>query len=76
MAKLHKIELYVVDPNESYKGAMDIFYEIDRKLYDGVPIAFKTDTVEIDWDDNIDINKTNATNRVFERYLENKEIYD
>ena len=76
MAKLHKIELYIVNPNASYQSAMDIFNEIDNKLYDGVPISFKTDTVEIDWDDNIDINKTNATSSVFERYFEDKEIYD
>ena len=48
--KVHKLELYVFDPNNTYDDAMSIFNEIYNKLYDGVP------TTEVYWYDNIDIN--------------------
>lgn len=69
MAKLHKIELYIIDPNESYESAMDVFSEIDNKLYDGMPVTFKSNTVEVDWFDDIDINNINATREEFEHYF-------
>ena len=69
MAKLHKIELYIIDPNESYESAMDVFSEIDNKLYDGTLVTFKSNTVKVDWFDGIDINNINATREEFEHYF-------
>lgn len=68
--KLHKLEIYVADPNTGYEDAMDIFYEIERKLYEGMPVIFDHKTVDVDWYDEIDINMRDATREDYEKYFE------
>ena len=68
--KVHKLELYVFDPNNTYDDAMSIFNEIYNKLYDGVPAVFNSETTEVYWYDDIGINLSSATRYDFEKYFE------
>lgn len=67
--KLYKLEIYVADPNNGYENALDVFYEIERKLYEGMPVIFNHKTVDVDWHDEIDINVRDATREEYERYF-------
>lgn len=79
MAKVFKVEMYVVDANGEYGDSDELKQELsdlDDKIF-GSPmlrVAKIEESKEFEWDDNLKINKTKAMNRDFEQYLKKKEI--
>lgn len=74
MAKLYKIEGYLCDVNGDFKGAEDfkdylqMIVDRDRLL---LPIDFKiTESKEIEWHDDIDINYLDCTEEDCKKYFE------
>ena len=72
MAKIHKLEFYVVDPNDFYDTAEDILHSIDIRLYTGfIPHCYKLkSSKEFEWYDEIDLNYISCDEIDCERYFE------
>ena len=70
MAKIHKVEFYIVDPNDFYYDGEDLINEIERKLYEGFILnpEWKT-SEEFEWDDDIDLNYSDCSKENCEKYL-------
>lgn len=65
--KLHKIEMYVTD-FDCYGG--DYILECIENVTGFSPDCPTIKTVEIEWDDDIDINYSNVTKEDYEKYFE------
>jgi len=69
MAKLHKIELYLIDHNDKYSSLDNIVVDIENATDLDVN-CFNTKEVEIEWDDDIDINfSSKCTVENFRKYF-------
>jgi len=70
MARIHKVELYIVDINDFYSENTErIVEEISDRLNVSLK-GFDTQCKEVDWDDDIDINFTNANLETYRKYFE------
>ncbi|MDF2879573.1 MAG: hypothetical protein K0R54_130 [Clostridiaceae bacterium] len=59
MAKLYKVEMYVLDINENYHSLGGIIEDAENSIeVDFIP--FNVQETEIEWDDDIDLNKRNV----------------
>ena len=72
MAKLHKVELYIIDVNDNYSNLKEIMHDIGNST-DCSLIPFNSQEVEIDWHDGIDINFSNCPVENFREYFEENE---
>lgn len=70
MAKVHKVEFYIVDPNDFYDDGYDLIHSIDVRLYEGFMLnpEWKT-SEEFEWDDNIDLNDYDCSKENCEKYF-------
>ena len=59
MAKLYKVELYIIDVNNNYSNLNEIMHDIGNST-DCSLIPFNSQEVEIDWHDGIDIKLSNC----------------
>lgn len=69
MARLYKVEMYVLDINEDYYSFDDIMNDVENSVEAGFT-PFNIQEVEFEWDDNIDLNKMNAPLEVYRNYFE------
>lgn len=70
MARIHKLEFYLVDYNDVYENGDYILAEIENNLYDGFILNPKTKTSkEFEWDDDIDLNYSDCSKEDCERYF-------
>jgi len=69
MAKLHKVELYIIDANDNYSNLNEIMHDIGNST-DCSLVPFNAQKVEIDWHDDIDINISNCLVGNFREYFE------
>lgn len=70
MAKLYKVEMYILDINETYEDICDI---CDDATYDMDLVKFEpinTQIRKIEWSDNIDLNKNTCTIETYRKYFE------
>jgi len=74
MAKLHKVELYIIDVNNNYSNIKEIMHDIGNST-DCSLIPFNTQEVEIDWHDDIDINLTNCPVEIYREYFREEDWY-
>jgi len=70
MARIFKAEIYIVDSNDMLRD-IDELEDIINENIDGFAVLFKEQDNEIEWYDDIDLNKLkNLDNRdVFENYF-------
>ena len=69
MAKLHKIEIYLIDHNDKYSSLDNIVVDIENATDLGVN-CFNAKEVEIEWDDELDINfSSKCTVENFRKYF-------
>ena len=61
MAKLHKIEMYILDIDEHYGSLIDTIDHINDRLENVELHPFNVQTVEIDWHDEHKLNFSDAT---------------
>ena len=72
MAKLYKMEMYIIDVNDNFK-------KLDRIIYNANAfsscsfVPFNAQEVKINWHDNIDINLTNCPVDNFREYFKVEE---
>lgn len=70
MAKIHKVEFYIVDANSFYDTEEKLICDIDRGLYEGCIKHFKWKTSkEFEWDDDLDINYKKCSEEDCEKYF-------
>ncbi|MBQ6816875.1 MAG: hypothetical protein IJO27_00415 [Bacilli bacterium] len=70
MSKIHKVEFYIVDPNDVYNDGEDLIDSINERLYDGWMLNPKWKTSkEIDWHDDIDLNFSDCSEADCEKYF-------
>ena len=70
MAKVHRVEFYIVDPNGIYVDGENLIHSIKVRLYDGFMLnpEWKT-SEEFEWDDDIDLNYSDCSKEDCEKYL-------
>ena len=70
MARVHKVEFYLVDANDYYIDGYDLITEITNDLEEGFVkcLTWKT-SKEFEWDDNIKLNYINCTKEDCEEYF-------
>lgn len=69
MAKLYKFTGYLLDINEVYSSPKDIIEDISPDV--GLSLH-DIQEVDVDWDDDIDLNRGNCTREEKEKYFKNK----
>jgi hypothetical protein len=68
MTILHKVEMYILDINENYESVTDIIE--DCKTHTDVDFAcFNRESVEVKWDDNIDLNYIDCDLETYRKYF-------
>jgi len=72
MAKLHKLELYIIDYNDNYKNLEEIIQDIDNSIDCSIN-HFNAQEVKINWHDEIDLNYSNCPVDNFRNYFEGNE---
>jgi len=70
MAKLYKVEMYILDANEEYKDFQDIRTNIENNTYDVDINTFNVKEANFEWDDNLKINHLDATVEDYREYFE------
>ena len=70
MAKLIKVEMYISDYNDENFDIVDEFEGMYGGLFDyvGVKVAIEKE-IEIDWNDDIDINRSGCTIQTYRKYF-------
>ena len=69
MAKLYKVEMYILDVNENYSTLEDAVS--DMELTSDLNLnCFNEKVVDIEWEDNIDINFWSCSVENFRKYFE------
>lgn len=72
MAKVYKAIIYLTDHNEEIQGVNGLkedLINLGYELWVGVDIAEVKESQSFDWDDDLKINSTDATNEDFEVYF-------
>ena len=74
MARIHKIEFYLVDCNDEYENGDDLMTEIEYNLSDGF-IQYPTwkTSPEFEWYDDIDLNYSSCSKEDCEKYFSLKQ---
>jgi hypothetical protein len=74
MSKLHKIELYILDVNENFEGSQNVLNYIEHQTsrYLNIKPASQK-SVDIEWDDDIDLNFSNCPLENYEAYFIREE---
>ena len=74
MAKIHKMEFYLVDCSDTYKNGESVINEIERSLYDGfIQCPTWKTSVEFEWHDDIDLNSYDCNKEECEKYFSLKQ---
>jgi len=71
--KIYKMTLYAVDMNNCYKTANDLLYAMDLKC-EAMLNEFDVQVAPVNWGDDIDINRSGATQEDYEKYFQVNEM--
>lgn len=69
MAKIHKVEMYIVDSNDDFENIGDYFDYLDNCKYSLSTHITKTQTKDFKWDDNAVVNKYNAQTEDYNKFF-------
>ena len=69
MARIYKITAYIVDPTGVYDNGEDCFKDMIDNTDVFCPVPIKHQTVEFEWDDNLDINYIGCREEDCEKYF-------
>ncbi|WQZ49544.1 hypothetical protein Z3_228 [Bacillus phage Z3] len=79
MAKVHKVTMYIVDANGDYDwhNNGDMVNEVEHHIDERMDVMSRVISVEsseeFEWDDDLAVNKTNATIEDYEAQLKKEE---
>jgi hypothetical protein len=70
MAKIHKLEMYIIDCDDRFECLEDILNYIDIKTRETLDMTvFNSQTKEIEWHDDIDLNYFGRSRMTYENYF-------
>ena len=69
LTKIHRIELFVVELNNTY-GADAIVSEL-QNMEDRAVRVVKIESKDMEWNDDVLVNQTSATNDMWEDFFDN-----
>lgn len=69
MATLYKMEMYILDINDHYGDCEHLIDRLESRS-EAYLSPFNIESVDIEWDDDIDINDTEATVETYRKYFE------
>lgn len=70
MAKLYKIEMYILDTNEYYSSLDEIIENAEMGADEANFNCFNVKEKQVEWNDDIDINMGDSTVDVYRKYFE------
>lgn len=73
MAKIHKVEMYLVDVNEDFETLHDALVYMTNGKYSPLLHLVKSESKEFEWDDDVIINYCNCTNEQYSQFFEQLE---
>jgi len=73
MAKMYKVELYLVDYKEEYKNIGEILEDIENRGCIFMQLI-KSEGRLFDWDNELKINQPESSTEDFDEYFENLTI--
>jgi hypothetical protein len=68
-AKIYKMEMYILDINNSYEDIDEIIVESERGAREANFHPFNVEEVEVEWTDDIDLNFSSATEETYRKYF-------
>ena len=70
MARIHKVELYLLDVNEDFDSVYDIMaYMTNLKYAPSIHMA-SSESKEFEWDDDVIINRYNCSTEQYSSFFE------
>ncbi|WPF70279.1 hypothetical protein BCVP_CDS0251 [Bacillus phage BC-VP] len=79
MAKVYKVEMYIVDANGDYDYldnedmVEEIEHQVDVRMDVMSRVVSVESSAEFEWDDDLAVNKTNATTEDYEAQLKKED---
>ncbi|UXQ88895.1 hypothetical protein Thu_35 [Bacillus phage Thurquoise] len=79
MPKVYKVEMYIVDANGDYdfldneEMVEEIKHQVDVRMDVMSHVTSVQSSKEFEWDDDLSVNKTNATIEDYEAQLKKEE---
>lgn len=73
MARIHKVEFYLVDYNDMYETGEDVLNEAENKLYGLIQCPTWKTSTEFEWHDDINLNYSSCSKEDCEKYFPQKQ---
>ena len=70
MAKIHKVELYLLDVNEDFNSVDDIIAYMANMKYAPSIRVVSSESKEFEWDDDVIINRCNCSTEQYNSFFE------
>ena len=70
MARFYKFTGYLLDVNDDFNSFEDYMVYINNRKYGGDIDAFDVQCAELEWDDDIDLNRYDCTREQMDKYFE------
>ena len=70
MAKIHKVEMYLVDIHEDFETLNDALIYMTNRKYSPLYHLVTSESKEFEWDDDVVINRCNCTNEQYNKFFE------
>ena len=70
MAKIHKVELYLLDVNEDFDTVDDVIEYMTNIKYAPNIRVISSESKEFEWDDDVVINKRNCSTEQYNNFFE------
>lgn len=73
MAKIHKVEMYLLDINEDFETIDDALVYMTTGKYSPLLHLVTSESKEFEWDDDVIINSCKCTNEQYNQFFEQLE---
>ncbi|MBR5604240.1 MAG: hypothetical protein IKW51_08525 [Bacteroidales bacterium] len=70
MAKIHKVELYLLDVNEDFDSVYDIMVYMTNMKYAPYIYVVSSESKEFEWNDDVVINRYDCSTEQYNSFFE------
>ena len=71
VAKIHKVELYIVDINDDFNKLEDYMNYIENLKYAPMHKIISSESKSFEWDDYVVVNYTDSDEKDYENFYKN-----
>lgn len=71
MAKIHKVELFLVDVNDDFSSVEEIIDYWQNRKYSPMIHKLKGQSKEFEWSDDVPINSINCDTEGYNKFFDN-----